>query len=275
MERLVQEIMSCMLDNFGLDTSVYNESHVKNTILDWIKEYKIGSKKEFCDVIKSKPNKIEAFMNSLSNQYSKFFRNPKMFLMLRRRLFDRLVNKENRHPLRVWVIGCSKGQEPYSIAMVIENILRDNEIDIEYSIFASDIQKDVIEQAKKGVYHSKDIENVTYKDLKRYFDEIDGTFEVKDIIKKNLVFSIHDIVFDPRKYPAESIYGSFDYVFINNVMIYYNEDIQKEIANKVVQSCNGEGCVVTSEAESALFEVDYLFEKVTTGVPIFPVGVKE
>jgi chemotaxis methyl-accepting protein methylase len=155
--------------------------------------------------------------------------------------------------LRIWSVGCSKGQEPYSIAILCEELKLKHALDFKYQIFATDISESSLYKAQKGIYKIRDISNMKYKYLKTYFTQRSDEYYVKDEIKKHVYFYEHNIVTSKSEFLPDSISGKLDIVICNNLLIYYNNEVKQDIVEELFMSIRKGGYFVTSESE-----IDYV-----------------
>jgi chemotaxis methyl-accepting protein methylase len=159
-----------------------------------------------------------------------------------------MINKhENNEPLRIWSAGCATGEEPYSIAILVAESYFNENTDTE--IFATDIDANVLEQAKAGEYHPDSIKEVKYGLLKKYFVEKADTFVVVEKIRKMVEFSFHDQLGSRNTVPRDSIYGDFDLVLCRNVMIYYDHRQREIIMQRLFNSLRYGGYLILGESE--------------------------
>lgn len=249
MRKISEEVMSYVLNEFHLDLSIYEASYIDKTVHAFLKEMNLSSMQDFINKMKEEES-IHHLYNALYNNYSRFFREPYTYQCLSKTMIHRILErKDDKEEVRIWSIGCSKGQEPYSIAITLEEVKRKYEIDFNYRIFATDVSEHILDEGRKGEYVYNDVANVTLGNLDRYFTMTNTGYAVKKMISDSVLFSIHDIVLDKRKYPKDSIYGNFDIIMISNVLIYYNQDIQRDIVSKLQKSLHKDGYLITSSSE--------------------------
>jgi len=211
-----------------------------------------------------------ALLLSLNNSYTEFFRSGFVFSYLEYRLLPGLIEllPPNRE-LRIWSAGCSTGQEPYSLAILLENIAEKRRDPFRYRIIATDIQQDALDAACKGVYSEEAVQNLRLKDISAFFERSDCNYTVSNRLKKHVSFSRYDL-FDPSSAnPQESIFGNFDLVMCSNVLLYYNEAAQRFILNKLINSMVIDGYLITGEAEQSSTKKSVGICAVSPPSPIF------
>ena len=256
MDKLSKRLVNFVLNEYSIDLSIFEESYTKKTIHNFLSNMNLVSYESIVDAFRKNHDLIIELYKAFNNNYSVFFREESSFNSLKSSIIMDLYNKkkENNGEIRIWSIGCSKGQEPYSLAIIFEEVKEAFDLDINYRIFASDMSNTALDYAKKGKYNISDLSKVTLGQLNKYFDKTKTGYIVKNTIKEHILFTKHDIVLGKRKYPNESIFGDFDIVMISNVLIYYNPDVQQDIARKVLLSLNNDGYLITSNVEVELIK---------------------
>jgi len=166
------------------------------------------------------------FINSLTTNKTDFFRESYHFEFLKEIVFPKW-EKSNKNEFRIWSAGCSTGMEPYSIAITVQEYFF-NKKQPNIKILATDIDTNVLDIAKEGIFKLEDIKNINVEVLKKYFyrgnGDNKGTFKVKSNLKKMISFrklNLVDDIFPMKK--------KFDIIFCRNVAIYFNTETQQKI----------------------------------------------
>jgi len=163
-----------------------------------------------------------------------------------------IIDHDKKREIRVWSTACAKGQEPYSVAILFEELKVKLGTTIPYRIFGTDISEYALTLAHKGVYDFNDVEKVKLKDVEHYFTKIDNAYLLKDTVKKHVHFSKLDLVDEKSLHPIDGIYGGFDIIFCCNVLIYYQPKQQKIIIDKLIGALAVNGFLIIGEAERLL-----------------------
>jgi chemotaxis protein methyltransferase CheR len=255
-DAIIDSDLKCILDflheSRNLDFSGYRESMIERRVKNRFPSVKCNDYKDYCHYLKAHPSELDNLIDSLTINVSHFFRNPLTFEYLADIVLPEIIYNKNRHSdasLRIWSAGCAKGEEPYSIAILINEFLKKEKIKFDIRIFATDIDENVMEKAKKAIYPAESVENVKYSILKKYFTPQNDSFSLVSEIKDMVSFSRYNILDKKSQAPPVSIFGGFDMVFCRNVLIYFNADHQELIFEKLYQSLNTDGCLVLGEAE--------------------------
>lgn len=204
-----------------IDLNSYKERQMKRRIDTLISKSNIKTYSEYVNLLKTDKSKYEEFVNYLTINVSEFYRNPDQWKILEEDVFPKLL-KKNGNKIKVWSAACSTGDEPYSLVMVLADFIPLSSIEI----IATDIDKQVIEQAKAGVYADKSIKGLPQKYVDKYFEKIgERSYAISSEVKKRVKFQQHNLLKDP--YP-----DNCDLIVCRNVMIYFTEDAKQEIYKK-------------------------------------------
>lgn len=187
--------------------------------------------------LKRKGDYLDRFINHLTINVSEFYRNPSQWNVLREKILPELI--ESNPNLKIWSAGCATGEEPYTLAiMLYEHFPK-----IRPKILATDIDEGVLHQARDGVYKSKALVNVPSHQLKKYFTKLqEDICQVKDEIKKMIVFRRHDLFNDP--FPARC-----NLIICRNVMIYFTEEAKRILYGKFSDALQPGGVLFTGSTE--------------------------
>jgi len=203
--------------------------------------------------------------------YSEFFRNPFTFATIETILLPRMVKqrkKTSTGEIRFWSAACANGQEPYSLAMILEDYRETTKQLFPYRIFATDINMELLDQATSGYYSEKSLENLTLRRLKKWFVPANGGYKISEEIRRAVDFSVFDLLNENMISPPVSIFGNFDMVFCCNLLIYYNADYRRKILEKLSKSLIPDGYLITGPAERQLVK-EFGFHETIFNTAIF------
>lgn len=220
-----------------IDLNCYKEKQMRRRIDTLITKNKITSYDDYVKLIKSNPEKFEEFVNFLTINVSEFYRNPEQWEVLDKDVFPRLIQKFGKS-LKVWSAACSTGDEPYSLVMALSRHVPLSNI----KIIATDIDKQVLDKARMGLYNAKSISSVPEDFKKKYFTQVGGSYQISDEIKKCVEFKEHNLLKDP--YPT-----GCHLIVCRNVVIYFTEEAKDEIYRKFNQSLVKEGVLFIGSTE--------------------------
>ena len=188
---------------------------------------------------------LREFIDSVTINETYFFRNIPQFDMFREKVLPEVTERKRLtrdYNLVVWSAGCSTGEEAYSIAMELAESIPDASL-WNIKVVASDISLRCLDIASKGKYHSEKLRDVPEKYLPRCFRQTGEYFEVKDHIKKYVVFDYHNL-------QHENNFQNIDIIFCRNVMIYFPTDEQKRLVARFFRILRNEGYLFIGHAES-------------------------
>jgi chemotaxis methyl-accepting protein methylase len=272
MNKEIKKILNLIIEKKNLDFSGNRPDMLGRRIL--IRQEASGKSdmSGYYLYIKNNNEELEKLTDSLTIKVSRFFRNSMTFnylydqvLPLNIRVKSSLENQE----YRIWVAGCATGEEAYSIAILLNELLEKEKINIPIYIFATDINKNTLKAAKQGVYSEESIKNVRFFLFRKYFKQKKESFHLNNKIKKMVSFSIYDLLDKKSNTPPESIFGGFDMVFCRNVLIYYNPEYQEIIFSKLFNSLNTGGSLILGKAEIPLKKYSEYFQKLNNACYIY------
>ena len=228
--------------------------------------------------MKFNKEEAEALSISLNNTFSEFFRNSLTFAYLEQIVLPSLIEKkikEKQKEIRIWSAACASGQEPYSIAIVIDELIRIHHPGLSCRIFATDLNQSELSIAKKGVYPVSSLGKVNMSRLNTYFIRMDQSEKYSQIVNFAIIsdigryidFSVFDLTSEEGNCPQASIYGNFDLVFCSNVLFYYKPEYQQRILLKIGNCLNPDAWLITGEAERGIVrENNYREEFFSSGI---------
>lgn len=235
---------------------------LSNRLRQCIAERKFGSFAEYYDYIRKGEDEgeINQMLNAVSTNETYFFRSDKHFDALRDRIMPELMKKIFR-PIRIWCAGCSSGEEPYTIAMIMneKNWLSRRLVEI----YASDMNTDVLDEAKKCIYDVKRLRVTPDYYKEKYFKKYDDTnYEFDQKIASYVKFNRVNLLTD--KFDE-----TYDIIFCRNVMIYFDKPVQQKIVSKFYDAMTPGGYLMIGHSESLYFiESDFVYEKMNDA-PIY------
>lgn len=207
---------------------------------------------DYIQLLSVSPSEVTALMDSLNINYSEFFRNPLTYSFLEQVVLPVLFEKKakgNEREIRIWSAACAAGQEPYSIAILLDEALQDKESNLNVRIFATDIDQDELENARTGRYLPPAMNKVSLRRLQEYFEFSGSQYTVSSRIRAYVDFSGFDLLSEDHTCPPASIYGNFDMIFCCNLLFYYKPEYRQWIIRKLSHCLAPGGYIVTGETE--------------------------
>lgn len=269
MNTIRNKFLSVILNEYNIDLTVFDRTYLNQSIQRYILKVNLYDIDSFIHFISADQDHFNSFYIYLLNGYSEFFRDPLIYSLLERITIPQYLSNLNGKLLRIWSVGCSTGEEPYSLAIICEEVKKKLKINFDYKIFASDIALNSLDKARMGSFSSSSIKSVPLKYIYRYFKKKDNNYLITSEIKKHINFLEFDIVNSEKDYPPESIFGDFDIVFCSNVLIYYNNNIQRDVIEKLENSVTKTGFLICDSSEKTLYENYSSLKKLSFQTSIF------
>jgi chemotaxis protein methyltransferase CheR len=229
---------------------------------------RLGSYEEYYEYLQEQIrngnlDELVEFLDVISTNETYFFRNTKHFLALQNKIIPTLIEKRKKTKhIRIWSAGCSTGEEPYSIAIVIAEHFRDILKDWHIEIIGSDIAQSVLSVARKGCYKGRSIQKVPFDLLSKFFYKVDDAYCLSEEIKRLVVFTNINLFKDP--YPT-----NVDIIFCRNVMIYFDRQKQVELLEKLYKVIKKDGYLFIGHSETLYMITDKFRYKEIEGSPVY------
>ncbi len=223
-----------------IDLSSYKEKQMRRRIDTLITKNKETSYDAYVELIKKDKEKFEQFVNFLTINVSEFYRNPEQWKLLENDIIPALIQRFGKN-LKIWSAACSTGDEPYSLVMAFSRHLPLNQI----KIIATDIDKQVIDTARMGLYNEKSIAGVPDEFKRRYFTKVGNSYQISNDIKSRVEFKEHNLLKDP--YPS-----GCHLIVCRNVLIYFTEEAKEDIYKKFNQALSKDGVLFIGSTEQIM-----------------------
>ncbi|MBO8170707.1 MAG: protein-glutamate O-methyltransferase CheR [Bacillaceae bacterium] len=235
----------------GIDLSLYKEGQMKRRLTSFRIKKGFADFDSFFKALSDDPKLMEEFLDRMTINVSEFFRNPGRWEVLENKIIPDML-KEKRS-LNVWSAACSTGEEPYTIAILLNRFLSFQH----FRILATDIDEAVLRRAGEGIYEKRSLKNVSPDRLNRYFDQVNNQYQVKPDVKKSITFKRHNLLADPFQ-------KDFDLIVCRNVIIYFTDDAKHKLYQKFSQSLRPGGILFVGSTEQIFHPHQYGFEPYDT-----------
>src|SRR5882724_9424289 len=238
----------------GVDFSDYKPATVKRRILRRMALHKIGELKEYVQFLRDHPSEVEALYEDILIKVTSFFRDPDAFEALKAEVLPSILkHRSNEEPVRVWVPGCSTGEETYSQAIALLELLGNRRADIPFQLFGTDLHQGSIEKARAGTYPESIGADVSPERLRRFFVKVEGGYRINKTIRDICVFARHNLLQDPP-------FSRIDVISCRNVLIYLGPVLQRRIMPIFHYALKPRGFLMLGGAEGIIGTASDLFE---------------
>jgi len=248
----LKHILDFLKDAKNLDFAGCRESMVARRVTNRFARVKCNSYTAYLLYLKEHPDELDFLVDSLTINVSHFFRDSLTFEYIAQKVLPEIIQYQTRKSdtsLRIWSAGCAMGEEPYSIAILLNEYLKKEKKEFDIRIFATDIDEKILEKAKKARFSADSMANVKYSIVKKYFNSENEIFQLIPEIRNLVSFSYYDMLDNNHYAPPESIFGGFDMAFCRNILIYFDTAHQDMIFDKLYRSLSAHGYLVLGEAE--------------------------
>ncbi len=260
-EKGFKKIHTLLRSYSGVDFSVYKPNTVQRRIARRMVLNKVGKAEEYAKRLRGDRKELEALYCDMLINVTSFFRNPGAFEVLRQKVFPKLIERPHDQSLRVWVLGCSTGQEAYSLAMSFLEFGERDGHQRKLQIFATDVNDALLEKCRAGLYAKGLVQNLSPEQLRRFFVEEDGGYRVNKFLREMIVFARQNILIDPP-------FSRMDLISCRNLLIYLDPNPQKKILPSFHYALKPDGFLFLGESETVGTFGD-LFEAVDKRYKIF------
>lgn len=264
-------LVQTMLQTHDADISMYEESFLSRIVTS--RQNKTGlSAATYPNALAADAREATALLSALNISYSSFFRDTLTFAALEHIVLPRLLDlaiRSGRPELRIWSAACAAGQETYSVAILMDELLAARTRSPRVRIFGTDHCAANLETAIRGIYDQEAVRNVRLRHLAPYFAVHDGQYEILPRIRAQVLFSQHSLLDIRASCPQASIYGDFDLVVCGNMLFYYRPDIRAMILRKLRASLAPHGYLATGETEQDIVVQSGMFRPLNLPGAIF------
>ncbi|NEX22973.1 PAS domain-containing protein [Thiorhodococcus mannitoliphagus] len=245
-EDTLTKICLLLRDATRHDFSQYKQSTLVRRIARRMALHQIEEQQGYVRYLQHEPSEIQALFRDLLIGVTNFFRDPEAFAALETGVIPRLfAGKRAGETVRVWICGCSSGEEAYSIAILIHEHLAALKQSTQIQIFATDVDAQAIAQARAGIYPASISADISPERLGRYFtlDQNAGTYRIQKSIRDLLVFSEQDLIRDPP-------FSRLDLISCRNLLIYINGALQRKLIPLFHYALNHNGVLFLGSSET-------------------------
>lgn len=227
-----------------VDFSDYKMSTIKRRVFRRMLVTKAKNIRAYTALLRKSSAEQEHLFQELLINVTSFFRDAEVFEELKNKVIPQIMKGKGKNdPLRIWVTACSSGEEAYSVAICVLEVLGRKTEDMTIQIFATDVNESNIDKARFGVYGRNIESNVSQERLRRYFVKESGGYRISKLIRQMCVFSVQNIITDPP-------FSNIDLVSCRNLLIYLDPVLQKKAFRNIYYAIRPEGMLLLGKSES-------------------------
>ena len=256
-----KNIFKLLLKTKGVDFSHYKTPTINRRLSKRLSFLQINTPEAYCDYLVENPNELDELYSMFLIKVTNFFRDKEAFEALEHNLKNIISEKNEGDTIRIWIVACASGEEAYSIAMLVCEILKEKITNYNVQIFATDLDEKVIQFARRAIYTDRIKEEVPPDLLKKYFIETPKGFEAVKEIRNLVLFSRHDVISNPP-------FLKLDLISCRNLLIYLDQDLQKKIFPVFHYALNTRGILFLGKSETIVSQPE-IFEALDAKNRIF------
>jgi chemotaxis methyl-accepting protein methylase len=251
----------------GYDFRDYKDGTVMRRLERRLQATGVETYADYMRYLDAHPEEYEGLAQALTIALSGFFRNRTSFDQVARLVLPELLAhkiSQKKHSLRFWSSACARGEEPYSIAITLAEFLKNKPGDFDIRVYATDINRKILKEARAGTYSPKEVENLPPDIVERYLTADNKGYVVRAYIKKMVCFSYFDLTSS-----AKPPFGEVDCIFCCNVLIYLQKQLQKRLLDRLYQVLTVPGFLVLGEVETPTENLRQQLECLDTKAKIY------
>ncbi len=237
----------------NIDLKGYKIKRVQRRTDSIMRRYDVANYEECLTLLKNDPKFKEAYLDHFTINTSEFYRNPQNFKYLEENIFPELFKQSKR--IKIWSAPCSNGSEPYTLAIILKNL---NYNKNQYKILASDIDLNILEDAKNALYNPNSVQNVPDIILERYFNRVSET-PIRYKLNEEI---INKVIFEQKNLINDSYTKGWDLILSRNFFIYLTSNIKEMLTHKFTEALNPGGYLFLGNTEFIFNPGNFGLEKV-------------
>jgi chemotaxis protein methyltransferase CheR len=241
----------------GFDLEAYKERCVLRRIYLKVRSKGYGDLGSYYRKLRRDPDELGQLIQYLTINVTEFFRNPTAFEYLERKILpDLMVQHSTQEDFGIWSAGCSSGEEPYSLAIILLRIRKRLKIRATFHVLATDLDKTVLERGREGIYTKEALKNLNEDDLSEFFFQTGDGYRVNDDVRKHVTFRVGDILKDR---PA----GRQSIIVCRNLLIYFSRENQERVITGFSRALHRGGYMMLGKAETLVGKSRLFFQSIS------------
>lgn len=262
-DRLMKDVFRLLKSYSKVDFVDYKVATIRRRILRRMNINHLNELADYLKLLHRNPQEIEALYRDVLINVTSFFRNPEVFESLHQVVYPKVLDDRSpSEPVRVWVPGCSTGEETYSHAISLVEILSELRVEVPIQIFGTDLSENAIQKARGGIYKESIANEVSEVRLRRFFHKVPGGYQISKSIRDMCVFARQNVFSDPP-------FSRMDLISCRNVLIYLSPVLQKRIIPIFHYALKPNGFLLVGNTEGLLGSGAEIFDLVERKCKIY------
>lgn len=263
-EQTFQLLLNKVFEDRSLDFRHYRQGILKRRVAIRMRKNNVNSYPDYLRLLIKKPEEYEKLFEVLCINVSEFFRDPEIWVTIKYLLENIIRDKKQRNErsMRVWSAGCAGGEEPYSAAILLKEILKDDFPQFSLEIIGTDIDRKSLSAAETAEYPKESLNNVDAKMLKKYFVACEVGYKLNEEARNMVGFQYRDLI-------SQDFIEETDVALCRNVFIYFNRSLQEQLLMKLYKSLKAGGYLIMGKVETILQEAKEIFEEIDVNARIY------
>src|SRR5688572_2941887 len=236
-------ILLLLRNHSGVEFSLYKSTTIQRRITRRLVLSKEPTLDDYARSLKGNAKELDALYSDVLISVTSFFRNPESFDALQRKVLPALLKQRSDEPIRCWVLGCSTGQEAYSIAMAFVEVAEKAPHVRELQVFATDLNDALLDKARRGLYAKSLAEDISPQRLRRFFIEEQGGYRITKSLREMVVFARQNLIAGPP-------FSRMDIISCRNLLIYFEPSLQQKAIPTFHYALRSGGFLLLGASES-------------------------
>ena len=238
-----KKILLLLRNHSGVDFSLYKSTTIQRRITRRMVLNKQDNLERYATFLRGNAKELDALYSDVLISVTNFFRNPDAFEVLKRKVFPKILQERGDQPVRVWVLGCSTGQEAYSIAMALMEAAENAPRARKLQVFATDLNDVLLDKARHGLYAKSTAQDISPERLRRFFVEEEAGYRIVKPLREIVVFARQNVISDPP-------FSRMDLISCRNLLIYLEPSLQKKAIPTFHYALKPQGFLFLGASES-------------------------
>ncbi len=237
------KIFNILAKKKNIDFTYYKRSTMMRRIQRRLSVNHIKDLTEYVNLLQNSDNEINILQREFLIGVTNFFRDKEVFERLADKYIPEIVKRKNNGDIRVWIAGCSSGEEAYSIAILFLEAITNFKANVSLKIFATDIDENAVFRAGQGIYPESIIADIEPQLLTKYFKKINDNYQIARKVRESVIFAQHNLINDPP-------FTNIDFISCRNLLIYLQAGLQQKVLDLFSFSLNNSGVLLLGKSES-------------------------